>query len=128
MKERSRSKENRQAEHTSQKVHFSISWAVCFRVVVAAFVLYLAMTWWKPLMGFVWKILSAALPLFIGFAAAYVVNILMEVYERKYFVRSTQGWVRKTRRPVCLIGAIVTVLGAVALLLWIIIPSAPAST
>jgi len=112
-----------QKSQGQQKTQISISWSACFRVMIAIFLLYLAITWWKPLMSLIWHILSAALPLFIGFAIAYVVNILMSVYERHYFTKSAgKSWVRKTRRAVCLIGAVATVLGAIVLLLWIIIP------
>ena len=122
MKKQPKTNEIHQANQ-SQGVHISVSWTTCFRVMFAAFLFYLLLTWWKPVIGLIWHMLGAALPLFLGFAIAYVVNILMSVYERAYFRRSAdKTWVRKSRRAVCLIGAIVTVLGAVALILWLIIP------
>ncbi len=104
-------------------LQLSVSWAVCMRIIVSIFVLYLAITCWKPVIGVIWQILSAGFPLFLGFVIAYVVNILMNVYERHYFrSHADKKWVSVTRRPVCLTGAILTGLGAVALLLWIVIP------
>ena len=122
MRKQPKTNENHQA-NPPQGVHISVSWTTCFRVMFAAFVFYQLLTWWKPVVGLIWHMLGAALPLFLGFAIAYVVNILMSVYERAYFRKSAdKTWVRKSRRAVCLIGAIVTVLGAVALILWLIIP------
>ena len=105
-----------------QKNQIIISWRTCTRLMVSIFVLYLCVTCWRPIASLIWHMVSAAAPLFLGFAIAYVVNILMMRYEKWYFPRSTKALVNKTRRAVCLIGAIVTLLGAVVVLLLIIIP------
>ena len=106
-----------------QKTQLTISWRTCLRLVFSAFILYLCVTWWRPIASLIWHMLSAAAPLFLGFAIAYVVNILMSQYERWYFPGSSdKKWVRKTRRAVCLVGAIATVIGAVVLLLLIVVP------
>lgn len=125
MKDQPKIKETKRNENgnSRQDVHVSISWIMCFRIMLAIFVLYLAITWWKPLASLIWHLLGAALPLFLGFAIAYVVNILMSVYERHYFTGiADRKWVRKSRRAVCIVGAIATVLGAIVVLLLIIIP------
>ena len=122
MRGKSKDHQNKPAA-APQKSQIIVSWLTCFRVMVAIFVLYLAITWWRPLAGLIWHMISAATPLFIGIAIAYVVNILMSKYEKWYFPgRSDRKWVAKSRRAVCLIGAMVTVLGAVVVLLLIIIP------
>lgn len=54
-----------------------IRWKNCFRVGASIFVLFLCCTYWKTAAGFLAKLLSAATPLFIGLAIAYVLNILM---------------------------------------------------
>jgi len=110
-------------EEPQKKTLISISNHTCIRIGVCLFLVYLAITLWKPLLGLIGRIISASAPLLIGFALAYIVNILMSMYEKHYF-RKHQGekWVEKSRRAVCLIGAIATILGAVALLLWVIIP------
>ena len=105
-----------------QKNQIIISWRTCTRLMVSIFVLYLCVTCWRPIASLIWHMVSAAAPLFLGFAIAYVVNILMMRYEKWYFPRSTKALVNKSRRAVCLIGAIVTLIGAVVVLLLIIIP------
>lgn len=110
-------------QDTRRKIVISISRKTCLRVGVAAFLLYVAITWWRPLLGLLGRAVKASAPLFIGIALAYMVNILMSVYEKYYFRRhADQAWVIKTRRAVCLIGAIATVLGAAVLLLGIVLP------
>lgn len=110
-------------QDTRRKIVISISRKTCLRVGVAAFLLYVAITWWRPLLGLLGRAVKASAPLFIGIALAYMVNILMSVYEKHYFRRhADQVWVIKTRRAVCLIGAIATVLGAAVLLLGIVLP------
>lgn len=110
-------------QDTRRKIVISISRKTCLRVGVAAFLLYVAITWWRPLLGLLGRAVKASAPLFIGIALAYMVNILMSVYEKHYFRRhADQTWVIKTRRAVCLIGAIATVLGAAVLLLGIVLP------
>ena len=84
MRGKSKDHQNKPAA-APQKSQITISWLTCFRVMVAIFVLYLAITWWRPLAGLIWHMISAATPLFIGIAIAYVVNILMTKYETWYF-------------------------------------------
>ena len=60
-----------------QKTQVTISWQSCLRVMAAIFVLYLCITWWRPIAGLIWHMIGAATPLYLGFAIAYVVNILM---------------------------------------------------
>ena len=110
-------------EEKKHKHVISFTTRTCMRLGTTFFLVYLAVTWWKPLLGLLGKMINAAAPLLIGFALAYMVNILMSVYEKHYFKkRADEKWVRKTRRPVCLILAIATILGAVVLVLCIVIP------
>lgn len=110
-------------EENKHKHVISFTTRTCMRLGTTFFLVYLAVTWWKPLLNLLGKMFSAAAPLLIGFALAYMVNILMSVYEKHYFKkRSGEKWVQKSRRAVCLILAIATILGAVVLLLCIVIP------
>ena len=108
-----------------QKMQLTIGGLMCLRVIAAIFVLYLCITWWRPIAGLIWHMIGAATPLFLGFAIAYVVNILMKKYEELYFPKQAdRRWVTRSRRAVCLTGALATVLGAVVLLLLIVVPQA----
>ena len=76
-----------------------IKWKDCFRIGISLFVLFLCCSYWKMIAGFLVKLFSAATPLFIGLAIAYVLNILMSFYERHYFAaQSGKRIVQKSRR------------------------------
>lgn len=109
-------------EQQKTKNIISLTTKTCMRLGTTVFLVYLAITWWKPLLRLLGRVINASAPLLIGFALAYIVNILMCVYERHYFRKKDERWVKKTRRVVCLIGAIVTILGVIVLLLWIVLP------
>ncbi len=101
----------------------SLSWKTCIRVGVVAFFVFLAVAWWEPLLGLLGRMFNAAMPLFLGFIIAYMVNILMSVFERHYFTKQAdRPWVKKTRRGVCIVLALATVFGAVILILHLVIP------
>ncbi|MDD3219144.1 MAG: AI-2E family transporter [Lachnospiraceae bacterium] len=64
------------------KEHKKIIW-----VGIVAFGVYLAIYYWSYVTGALIKVLSAAQPLLIGCALAYIVNILMKFYEGKILVK-----------------------------------------
>lgn len=99
-----------------------LSWRSCARVAVTAFAFFLCVHYW-PLLGR-WLILAlrAAKPIFLGCAAAFVLNIPMSAYERHYFPRRSGGLAQRTRRPVCMLLAFVSVAAALVLLMQLVIP------
>ncbi len=101
----------------------NLSWKTCFKVGGSIFLLYLACFYWAGASSFLGTLLGALSPLFLGFSIAYVVNILMSFYERHYFTKyECKQFVKTTKRPVCLIGAVITVLGIIALVVWLVVP------
>ena len=112
-----------QEQEPHKKHVISITTKTCVKVGITLFLVILAATWFRPFLGLIGSAVRAATPLLIGFAVAYVVNILMTLYERHYFTkREDQKWVQRSRRPVCLILALATVIGAIALILCIVLP------
>ena len=100
-----------------------VTWKNCLRVGVSIFVLFLAIYYWQNVAVFLSVAVSAASPIFVGFAIAYVLNILMSFYETHYFTKfSDKKIVRKTKRGVCLITAILTLIGIVGLIFYLVIP------
>lgn len=97
-------------------------WKACLRIGVCAFLLYLCIHYWPAAASFLGALLGAALPLVAGCAIAFVVNILMSFYEKHYFVKSSAGFVRHSRRPVCLAGAYLTLLAIIALVIGLVVP------
>ncbi len=101
----------------------NVSWKTCFKIGGSIFLLYLACFYWSGVSSFLGTLLGALSPLFLGFSIAYVVNILMSFYERHYFAKFAHSkLVKSSKRPVCLTGAVVTVLGIVALVIWLVVP------
>ena len=99
-----------------------ISWRTCLRIAVTVFGLYLCMTYWQNAVGLLGVLLSAAAPLIIGGISAYILNILMSFYERHYFPRKETPAVAKTRRPVCMALAILTLVLIVVLVVALVVP------
>ncbi len=99
-----------------------IDWKTCIRVGVSAFVLFLCIHYWPSISSLAGKLFSAAAPVFMGLIMAYIINILMSFYERHFFPKSTKKAVAKSRRPFSLIGAILTVIGIIALIVVLIAP------
>ena len=100
----------------------ALTWKTCLKVGVSAFVLFLCIYYWKSISGILASVIGALSPVFIGFAIAYVLNILMSFYERYYFRKSKKKIVNMTRRPVCLTGAFLTMAGIIALIVLLVVP------
>lgn len=99
-----------------------IEWKTCLKIGVSLFLLYIAIICWSDVSGFLKSALAAAFPLIIGGAVAYVINIPMTFYEKHYFPKKDNKFVRVTRRPFCMTAAFLTVVAVVALVIWLIIP------
>lgn len=99
-----------------------LDWKTCFKIGGSIFLLYLCISYWKTAAGFLGAIVNAAAPLFIGCAIAYLLNILMTLYERHYFPRSAKALAVKSRRPVCMAGAMVTLVAVIALVVGLVVP------
>ena len=95
-----------------------LTWKDCFKVIVSIFVLYLAIHYWQSAADLVSTLMGASLPLIIGGVVAYLVNILMSNYERRW--KSPKG--AKLRRPVCMLLAFLTLIAIVALVVRLIVP------
>lgn len=94
-----------------------ILWAAAAAVGV-----FLVIYYWDAVSGLLGLMLGAISPLISGMIIAYAVNIIMSGYERWYFPKSTSAWVVKSRRPVCLAAAFLTILVALALVVYLVLP------
>ncbi len=101
----------------------SVSWKTCIRIGITAFVLYLCIYYWSGVSNLLTVVCGAATSIFIGIAIAFVLNILMTFYENHYFKKlSHKKFIQKSRRPVCITAAILTLLALVALIVWLVVP------
>ena len=96
----------------------------CKRAVISLFILYLGVYYWTTIADGIGLLFNASVPLLVGLFSAYIVDILMTSYERHYFnwVKKNRKLIDKSRRPVCLIAAILTVLAVIALIVRLVIP------
>lgn len=99
-----------------------LKWKTVLRIIAVIFGLYLCIHYWPGISELISKLRTAAAPITIGIVVAYAVNILMSFYERFYFPNSKKKAVIKSRRPVCMLSALITLLGMIALLIGLIVP------
>ncbi|MBQ7915194.1 MAG: AI-2E family transporter [Firmicutes bacterium] len=97
-------------------------WKTGFKFGGTIFLLYLCIHYWTKLVEVFNTVILAAQPLLIGCIIAYAINILMSVYERNYFPKNKKAWMEKSRRPVCLIAAVISLIGIVVLVVWMVLP------
>lgn len=93
-----------------------------FKLAGIVFLLYLCIHYWNSFAKFLNHTFDAAFPVILGCIVAYLINILMSFYERHYFPHKKNKAVIKTRKPICLIGAIITMIAIVSLVVSLIIP------
>ena len=96
-----------------------LRWEDCVKVGGSIFLLYLAVHYWDRIASLAGSVLSAAFPLILGGAIAYLLNILMSKYEQHFFSGAS---VAKLRRPVCLLLAFLTLIAIVVLIFGLILP------
>jgi len=99
-----------------------LKWSDVFKGAAGIFLLYLAIHYWPAVAALARNLLSAALPLLIGGCVAYLVNILMAAYERSYFPGNGKPAVVKSRRPVCMLLAFVTLVAILVLVVGLVLP------
>ncbi len=93
-----------------------------FKIGISVFLLFLCIYHWPSFFKFILTILGAASPLIVGCALAFILNILMGFYEKHYFKKSKKISLQKSRRPVCLILAILTLLAIIAVVISLVLP------
>lgn len=99
-----------------------LEWKSCLRIGVSIFLLYLCVTYWPAFAGFAGMLLGASAPLLLGCVIAYVINILMCFYEKRYFPKAKKNCLIKIRRPVCMLASFLTLAAIVFLLIWLVVP------
>ena len=99
-----------------------IDFKLILKIALGIFLIYLGIYYWPVFSNLLAMFIGASVPLIIGCVIAYLINIPMTFFEENYFPKSRKGWVIKSRRPVSLIAAIITVLAIISLVFGLIIP------
>lgn len=92
------------------------------KIGTGIFLLYLAINHWSDALCIVLAVVGASSPLIIGCIIAYLVNIIMVSYEKLYCPNSKNIYLIKSRRPVCMLLAFMTLVAVVALVIWLVVP------
>ncbi|KAA9233157.1 MULTISPECIES: AI-2E family transporter [Aerococcus] len=77
---------------------------------------------WSTIVSWLGQVWSIAYPITLGAMMAYVVNILMSLYEKYLWPHADKDWLAKIRRPIAIVLALLTILAIIALTLGLIIP------
>jgi len=99
-----------------------IHWKSCFKIGVSVFIVFLCINYWASLVNFFKLVFLAGLPLIIGGFIAYLVNILMSFYEKHFFPKQNNIIVRKLRRPICILGAFLTMIAIISVIISLVLP------
>ncbi|MBP1743060.1 MAG: hypothetical protein H6Q58_38 [Firmicutes bacterium] len=99
-----------------------ISQKSLIKIIIGAGIVLLVVVYFSEALGIVKNIYGVISPLLLGAAIAYVLNILVAGYEKIYFPGSSSKRVADTRRGVCIILSILTVLGIILFFLGVVIP------
>ncbi len=92
------------------------------KIAATIFLLYLCIQYWAGFALILKTLLAASLPIFIGSAIAFPINILMSFYERHYFPKSTSKAIINSRRGVCVAFTLLTLIGIITLVIALIVP------
>lgn len=100
----------------------NVSWKSCARAGLSIFLLYLGISYWPAFAGLLSGLFQASIPLLLGCVFAYAINILMSFYETHYFPQSTSPNLKKSRRPVCMLAAFLTLAVLLIILVKLVVP------
>lgn len=76
----------------------------------------------KQIYGTFTNILGVILPLILGGALAYVLNLLCARLEKWYFPHTKKRWLQKSRRPVVIVVALLIIIAVILGVLQLVIP------
>lgn len=99
-----------------------VAWKSCIRIGVSAFLLYLCIIYWPAFANLLHSLFQAATPLLLGCVLAYAINILMTFYEVHYFPQTAHSALIKSRRPVCMLAAFLTLALLLIFMIKLVIP------
>ena len=99
-----------------------LTWKGCLKIGVTAFLFFLAVHYWEPLTGTIKQVLGAATPILIGLVVAYIINILMVFYEKRFFEKSKNPLMIKAKIPVCMLLAMLSFVLIISLIVGLVVP------
>lgn len=107
-------------ERTERRMR--IGWKTWIRGGIVFALIYAVIHYWDAVFSAAGKVVSAAKPLLLGLVAAYVINILMSFYEKKYTQLHRGKNASRWQRPICLGLALLTIVLSLLILCRMLLP------
>ncbi len=92
------------------------------KLIVLAGLMLLVVLYFTQVLGIAAEIYGVVYPLLLGAGIAYVINILVAAYEKVYFPKSGSKRVADSRRGMCILLSILTIMGILAFFIGVVIP------
>lgn len=99
-----------------------LKWKSCLRAGITVMVVFLLIHYWTAFAGILQVAFSAAVPLLLGCAIAYVVNILMSFYERSILCFKEKHVLYKLRRPIAIVLAYLSIVLIIFFIVGMVVP------
>lgn len=99
-----------------------LTWKNCLKIGLTVFLLFLAVHYWEPVVNITKRVISASTPILIGLVIAYIINILMVFYEKRFFERTENKTLQKAKIPVCMLLAILSFILIISLITGLVVP------
>lgn len=99
-----------------------IEFKSCIKVALSIFALYLCIYYWPHASGLLESLISAVMPIIVGAAFAYPLNILLNFFEKIFFPKSKKKLVIKTRRGVCITLAFFSLVFVISVVTALVVP------
>ncbi|MBR3933372.1 MAG: AI-2E family transporter [Clostridia bacterium] len=99
-----------------------ITWKNSVKIILTVLGIYLAIRYTRVALNFISIVIASAVPLVIGCVIAFIVNIVMSFFEGHYFPKTKKKFVKKAKRPLCMLGAYATILLIVVIFISLIFP------
>lgn len=107
-------------EITPERIKKISKWLV--GIATACIVIFLGVQNINVVAGAVRWCVSLISPLILGFAFAVILNVPMSFFESHMGKKKSNPVLNKIRRPVCFVIALVTIIGILAGVIWLVIP------
>ncbi len=99
-----------------------IEFKSCIKVAVAIFALYLCIYYWPHASNLLESLLMAVMPVIVGAAIAYPLNILLNFFEKIFFPKSKNKLILKSRRGICVTLSFLSLAFVIALVTALVVP------
>jgi len=99
-----------------------ISQKSLIKIIIVSGIVLLVVIYFSEAVGIVKNIYGVISPLLLGAAIAYVLNLLVVLYEKIYFPKSTNKIIINTRRGMCILFSVLTILLVIFFFLGVVIP------